>query len=108
MNKIRRTETDAYSFIKENLKALGWIVKNPSRVIDGQVYTQNECLENDEIRKWLGSERPENIVKVSESFYYLIEAKSNKSKINIAIDEAQENAKKINNSKVYKTNFISE
>ena len=41
-HKPRDTEVDAYIFIKETLKALGWDVRNPERVPSGQVYTQNE------------------------------------------------------------------
>ena len=40
--KVNATEVDAYIFIKENLKELGWDVRNPSRHQSGQVYTQNE------------------------------------------------------------------
>ena len=80
----------AYAFIKEDLKTLGWIVKNPLRFQGGQVYTQNECLEDTELKKYLGQDRPENIVKVSESNYYVIEAKSTKDKINQAIKEAED------------------
>lgn len=97
----------AYAFIKEDLRALGWIVKNPLRFQGGQVYTQNECLEDTELKKYLVQDRPENIVKVSESNYYIIEAKSTKDKINQAIKEAEDYAEKINKGKSIKISFIS-
>lgn len=36
------TEVDAYVFIKNNLRAIGWDTRNPLRVALGQVFTQNE------------------------------------------------------------------
>lgn len=107
MTKIHDSEIHAYGFIKDHLVALGWIYKNPLRTDIGQVYTQNECLENDEFKKLLGLERPENIIKVTESLYYVIEAKSNKKKLEQAIADAQYYAEKINKSRIYKVPFIS-
>lgn len=107
MPKNRTSEVHAYAFIKEDLKVLGWVVKNPMRFQGGQVYTQNECLEDTELKKYLGQDRPENIVKVSESNYYVIEAKSTTDKINQAIKEAEDYAEKINKGKSIKISFIS-
>ena len=69
------TEVDAYIFIKENLKLMGWDVRNPSRIDSGQVFTQNECHSHPEIHAQLGRLTPENIVKLSESSFWVIEAK---------------------------------
>ncbi len=79
MPNPRISEVHAYGFIKDHLKNLGWIVRNPLRVQGGQLFTQNECLEDGELRKWLVQDRPENIVKLTESKYYVIEAKSSKN-----------------------------
>jgi hypothetical protein len=38
------SEVDAYSYIKEQLELLGWVVKNPARIPEGEVYKQNEPL----------------------------------------------------------------
>ena len=71
----RATEVDAYVFIKDNLNALGWDARNPERVDSGQVYTQNECLSNPEIRRQLGLLKPENIVRDTDSVLWVIEGK---------------------------------
>lgn len=106
--KKRTTEVDAYNYIKTELKALGWDVRNPARVPQGQVYTQNECLSDPEIKKWLDKDRPESIVKVNETTLYVIEAKGNRTKINKAIHEAEDDyANILNQSKIYKVSFIS-
>ena len=42
--RSRSTEVDAYIFIKDTLKELGWDTRNPHRNSMGAVYTQNECL----------------------------------------------------------------
>ena len=73
--KKRDSEVDAYAFIKEHLKIQGWIVKNPNRVADGQVYTQTECLDNSFIKEQLWKLHPENMIKLSERELYLIESK---------------------------------
>jgi type I restriction enzyme M protein len=51
MPRERNSEVDAYAFIKEYLGLQGWIVKNPNRVQNGQVYTQTECLDHAEIKR---------------------------------------------------------
>lgn len=95
----RETEIDAVVFIKNNLKEMGWDIRNPERHPNGQVYTQNQCLENEEIRKHLVKDRPEYIVKLSETQYWIIEAKRQRSQIEQALDEAENQyAKKINES----------
>lgn len=104
----RNSEVDAYAFIKEYLGNHGWVVKNPNRVPDGQVYTQTECLDNIEIQKCLGLSRPENIVKITESEYYVIEAKRNKEQITEALYEAEyDYANTINTSRIIKARMIS-
>jgi type I restriction enzyme M protein len=101
------TEVDAYIFIKESLRSLGWDTRNPERVAAGQVWTQNECLSNGEIRRCLGLERPENIVKVAEKILWVIEAKRSHSEIATALAEAKAYAAKLNSSGAAKALFIS-
>jgi hypothetical protein len=96
------TEVDAYIFIKENLKTLAWDTRNPERVPAGQVWTQNECLSNAEIKKWLGLERPENIVKITEKVLWVIEAKRSHSELATAVREARDYAKKLDQSRHFK------
>ena len=69
------TEVDAYIFIKNNLRALGWDTHNPEKLKSGQVWTQNECVSNAKIKQLLGLERPENIVKITDKVLWVIEAK---------------------------------
>ena len=40
--KVHDTETDAYIFIKQDLKEKGWDIRNPARHPSGEVYTKNE------------------------------------------------------------------
>src|ERR1035438_9637165 len=90
------TEVDAYIFIKENLKALGWDTRNPARNGSGQVYTQNECLSNPEIKKLLGLERPENIVRINDETLWVIESKRSHAELNSAVTEGEDYADKLN------------
>lgn len=105
--KIKNSEVHAYGFIKENLKELGWDIRNPSRHPSGQLYTQNECLAHPEIKTYLIQDKPENIVKVTESSFWVIEAKPNHKDLEQAIIEARDYARKINKSKNIKVKFIS-
>lgn len=103
-----QSEVEAYHFIRENLKELGWVVKNPSRHGDGQVWTQNQCFEHPALKAALGLMRPENIVKLSESRVWIIEAKSRKSALVQALEEAEHDyAIPINRGKVIKATLIS-
>ena len=38
------SEVEAYGFIRDQLKELGWVVRDPSKNTGGQVWTQNQCL----------------------------------------------------------------
>ncbi len=104
----RTTEVHAYVFIKQHLDDIGWNVKNPYRNKDGQVFTQGECLEEPRLQEMLGQTKPENVVKISETDYYVIEAKANRSQIEQALDEAENDyGKIINKSKHIKARIIS-
>lgn len=104
----RATETDAYIFIKKVLGEVGWNTKNPNRNPHGQVYTKQECLDNTEIARQLGTTNPENIVKLTDTKFWVIEAKRYKNQINQAIREAEEDyANKINNNRNIKAIIIS-
>lgn len=101
------TEVDAYVFIKENLRALGWDARNPERVASGQVWTQNECLHNPEIKRLFGLDKPENIVKVTERVLWVIEAKRSHGELEQAVKEAEDYARKLNPSNQFKALLIS-
>jgi type I restriction enzyme M protein len=105
--KARDTEVDAYIFIKENLRALGWDTRNPERSDGGQVYTQNECLSNPEIKKLLGLERPENIIRINDEVLWVIEAKRSHAELNTAIREGEDYANKLNRGRAFKAKFVS-
>jgi type I restriction enzyme M protein len=85
---IPDTEVEAYGFIRDNLAALGWIVKNPSTRTGGQVWTQNQCLSHPHMKQAFGLKRPENVVKISESLVWVIEAKAARRDLGTAIREA--------------------
>lgn len=92
------TEVEAYGFIRQQLKDLGWIVKNPNRVQNGQVWTQNQCFGHAHIKAALGLARPENIVKLSENVLWIIEAKASRKQLDKAVNEAiNDYARLINN-----------
>jgi type I restriction enzyme M protein len=106
-SKAQNSEVDAYVFIKENLKLLGWDTRNPARNPTGQVYTQNECFAHDAMKEALGLDRPENIVKISDSVHWIIEAKRNHKQLEQAVSEAEDYAAKINGKGIIKAAFIS-
>ena len=82
------TEVEAYDFIRRGLRDLGWIVKNPSLNTGGHVWTQNQCFSHPDIKAALDKKRPENIVKLSETGLWIIEAKASRSKLALAVAEA--------------------
>lgn len=107
-NKPKNSEVDAYSYIKEELEKLGWIVKNPNRVDDGEVYKQNEVLYNKELKETLDRDMPEAVVKLDNEKFWVIEAKRDRDMITQALDEAKNQyAKKINKSKKIQCVLIS-
>lgn len=82
------TEVEAYEFIRRNLRELGWNVRNPSLNDGGQVWTQGQCAAEPPIKAALDKKKPENVVKVSESLYWVIEAKQKRSQLDTAVEEA--------------------
>lgn len=107
MARSKDTEVDAYIFIKENLKTLGWDTKNPARNPTGDVYTQNECFHHPELKKCLGGLKPENVVKLSEKYFWIIEAKRTHKQLNQALSEAEDYARLVNKSDFIRAILIS-
>lgn len=105
--KAKDSEVHAYQYIREQLKFLSWDIRNPERIESGQVWTQNECLSNLEIKSCLCLDRPENIVKVSEDVLWIIEAKRSHSQLSQAIEEAKGYANKFRGSNRYSVRFIT-
>ena len=106
--KPKNSEVDAYSYIKDELEKLGWIVKNPARVLAGEVYKQNEVLYDKELKKMLGRDMPEATIKLNDQEVWVIESKRDRDMIDQAIDEAKNQyAQKINKSKKVKCVLIS-
>lgn len=62
-----QSEVEAYGFIRQQLRDLGWVLKDPSKNANGQVWTQNQCLAHQTIKTAFGAKHPENIVKLSEN-----------------------------------------
>ena len=107
MSRGKATEVDAYRFIKRKLDESGWCAKNPERNPDGQVWTQNECLSNPQLRDLLGLEKPENIVKVTESNLWVFEAKRTHSELTKAIKEAKDYAALLNGGDHFGVSLVS-
>ncbi|MXX11478.1 MAG: N-6 DNA methylase, partial [Nitrospira sp. SB0667_bin_9] len=96
------TEKNAYAFINASLKKLGWDTRNPNRHPMSHVYTDNQALGHPELKKGLGQQRPENVVKVKETRFWVIESKVKRCDLEKALGEAQGYAQDINdNSSVH-------
>lgn len=100
-SKSKPSEVQAYLYIiKELTEKKGWI--------KSQIYIQQECHKNPEIKKFLGLTKPENIVEINEKIFYVIESKNERKKIDTALKEAREDyADKINQSNKIKALFIT-
>lgn len=94
----RKSEFSSYVFIRNDLSNMGWNIKNPLRSPGGRLFTQQECLDVDGIKKGLVNLRPEYVLKIDEENYWLIEAKGDLNQISLAVDEACEYARKINSA----------
>ena len=106
--KGRNTEVNAYRFILNDLETLGWNIRSPAQSGNGQVYTQRQCLDEPRIKTQLGGNHPENVVKLSEDEFYVIEAKHERSEIDKAISEAENYyGKEINKNEQIKAKIIS-
>ena len=107
-NNPKNSEVDAYTYIKEELEKLGWVVKNPARIPGGEVYKQNEVLAHDELKKYLIRDMPEAVVRLNESEFWVIESKRDIKDIDQATNELiNQYAKKINSSSRVKCILIS-
>lgn len=107
MTKKRVSEYTSYIYIKNELSEIGWNTKNPTRNSDGQVYTQQECHDHEEIKKFLNKKKPEYVVKINEDSFYIIEAKGRIEEIDKAFQEAVDYAKMINKSKSIEAVIVS-
>lgn len=107
MPNAHDTETDAYAWIKRDLKEKGWDVKNPTRHHQGEVYTQNEVFSHQELRTQLGRDQPENVVKITENDFWVIEAKRAHTQLQQALDQAEGYANNINRSSSIRAVIIS-
>ncbi len=90
------TEKNAYTYINSTLKGLGWDTRNPNKYPQGQVYTDNQALGHPQLKKGLGQQRPENIVKLTETKFWIIEAKSTRQQLYQALKDAEGYAEDIN------------
>lgn len=105
---VTDSEVEAYDWIRQRLRDLNWIVKNPSLATGGQVWTQNQCLAHPEIKRCLGSLRPENVVRLSETKLWIIEAKRTRAGLKQALKEAENDyARPINNGGRLTVSLIS-
>lgn len=106
--KATNTEVDAYSYIRQELETLGWNVKNPARVPNGEVYKQNEVLANPDFKAMIDKDRPEAVIILNSIDCWVIETKRDKKDIDKALDEAKNQyAHKINKSRKIKCILIS-
>ena len=88
-SKTNRSEVNAYRFIYEELTAKkGWK--------KDQVYEQQECLKIKGIKESFGALKPENVVEIDTTRYYVVEAKNERKKLDQAIKEATEYSDLVN------------
>ena len=93
---VHDSEIHAYNFILTKLKdkTSGWT--------KSQIITQNELLRDEDLAKLLktekkGTKTPENIVRIKENVFYIIESKSTRKKWKTGLLEAKNDyAGKIN------------
>lgn len=97
----KRSEVHAYSFIlNELISRKGWTKQ--------QVYTQQECQNIPSFLKYLKNQRPENVVEVNKAIFYIIEAKNTRSKLDLALKEAEKDyADFLNKDKYTKALFVT-
>lgn len=100
MPQTHDTEAHAYRWIIDDLREKGWITKKPSGHSNGEVYTQNEVFDHPELKKYLNRGVPENVVKLTQSSYWIIEAKKYHSELDKALMEAIDYANDINKSEL--------
>ena len=105
--RAQDSEVHAYQFIKDELRLLGWDVRNPERADGGQVWTQNECLHNPAIKESLGNDKPENVVKVTNNVLWVFEAKRSQQGLDIALAQAEAYARAFDGNSTYQVKFIS-
>lgn len=103
----RNSEFNSYTFIKNDLNQLNWNTKNPNRDPNGQVYTQQECLDHPEIGLKLVRQKPEFVIKVKENIFWVVEAKGEHNLIEQAFKEAVDYAKQINSSDIINALLVS-
>lgn len=107
--KKRKTDSEfqSYTYIKNELKELGWNTKNPLRDTKGQLYTQHECLGNPEIKSKLGKLTPEYIIKLKEDAFWVMEAKPTHEQLDQAYEEAVGYGELINSHKFIRAIIVS-
>jgi len=103
----RISEFPSYAFIKKELVVLGWNTDNPNRNPLGQVYTQQECLDNPLIGNCLGGLKPEYVIKISEEVFWVIEAKATHEQYNEAFGDLKNYCSRFNSSLTIKAPFAS-
>ena len=106
-SRARDSEFHAYQFIKEQLRLLGWDVRNPERADGGQVWTQQEFRPDPAVREALGNCVPENIVKVSHDTLWVFEAKRSHAELDKALAEAENYARQFEGNRRYQARFIT-
>lgn len=103
----RNSEFNSYTFIKNDLLELGWNTRNPNRDPNGEVYTQQECLDHPAIGEQLGRQKPEYVIKVNENVFWVIEAKAEHRQLEQAFQEARDYANLINLDQTVRAFLIS-
>jgi len=101
------SEFQSYTYIKNELKEIGWNIKNPLRTSKGQLYTQHECLGHPEIKAMLGKLTPEYVVKLREDTFWVMEAKPTLDELEVAFEEAVQYGKLINKHKFVRAKIVT-
>jgi len=94
--KGKTSEFRAYPWITKRLKQKGWNTLNPNTNPLGEVWTQQECLEDAQIQAALQAQRPENVIKITSTDFWVVEAKKGIAALDQACNEAKAYADLIN------------
>ena len=88
MTKNVRSESRARTYVKEELKKLGWNNDHPSR--NGNLLEENEVIRFDErLKELFVRDKPDFLIWSDNNPLMIIETKSNKSKFQEAVDDAR-------------------
>jgi type I restriction-modification system DNA methylase subunit len=102
---MKDSEFRLYPYMQDRLKELGWNIKTPNK--GGDIYTQGEIKQNTLLKEALGNKKPEYVVEIENSSFWVLEAKANSTEMSKAIEQAKQYAENINKIKKINCKLIT-